>query len=322
MWRLLGKVRKQHVKEIDINTSFQSIPSNLAYNDYCSKMKRSFISIKISEYLSIPKEIGDFLFYQSMANTSFMNYQNESDPRFIIYLAELMLQWNEQELDIPSKIKNAPLRADIQNVMLKVYEINKNNIFCQSHCCMNHNPFSGSQDHSRWEIYRDVIFAATQGQFLLISKEEISKYKNGVVFCEGVIKNRADIPLCRNKARETLEKQGINQKMLMNWLLVLSEAITNTIKHAEEGKMFLIDDSDNNEIRFVIEDRGSGFALQDLPNMTLLAGYSTKKSLGQGFTLMMKIAKQVILNTSSEGSTLILIFEYSKEKSNRLNATG
>ena len=62
-------------------------------------------------------------------------------------------------------------------------------------------------------------------------------------------------------------------------------------------------------MNIIIEDTGSGFPLKTLPYTTLMAGYSTKKSLGQGFTLMMKLATQVLLKTSSSGSTIVLIFE-------------
>jgi phosphoglycerate-specific signal transduction histidine kinase len=62
-------------------------------------------------------------------------------------------------------------------------------------------------------------------------------------------------------------------------------------------------------VNVLVEDIGPGFPLKLLPNTTLMAGYSTKKSLGQGFTLMMKMIEQVLLSTVPyEGSTLILIF--------------
>jgi hypothetical protein len=44
--------------------------------------------------------------------------------------------------------------------------------------------------------------------------------------------------------------------------------------------------------------------------------------MGQGFTLMMKMTKQVVLYTSPIGSTLILLFDSAKETGGDLNATG
>lgn len=227
-----------------------------------------------------------------------------------------MLNWHEHKQDVAQKIEGLKQKNNIKNAMLKAYDVHKQDLFLPSPLQVKQESVGSldQKENSEWEIYRDVIFAATQGQFLLISEEEISKYETGNVFCEGTIKERSDIPVCRNYAKESLEQLGFDKVKSVSWLLVLSEAITNTIKHAEEGKMTLIDDEENNEVRFFIKDKGPGFPLKELPRTTLLAGYSTKKSMGQGFTLMMKMAKQVLLCTSSEGSTIILIFEANKEK--------
>jgi anti-sigma regulatory factor (Ser/Thr protein kinase) len=169
------------------------------------------------------------------------------------------------------------------------------------------------EEVTKWTVYRDVIFAATQGKFLLITEREVSQYKVGTLLCEGIINERSDIPIRRNQVKEALEHKVTNKAKLMSLLLVLSEAITNTIKHAEEGAMTVLEDKEKNEIRFIIEDKGPGFPLKDLPKTTLLAGYSTKRSMGQGFTLMMKMTKQVALHTSPMGATIILLFNFDDE---------
>jgi anti-sigma regulatory factor (Ser/Thr protein kinase) len=318
--RFLDKVIKKPVKGIQIQPSSPSLSADLSYADLDFFTKRGFLAIKISQYLNLPKDDGEYLFHQSLYNSSFMNFDKETHKEFILYLSELMLNWSKQKQDIPHQVKNTNLRNDIQNAMLKAYEIYKHELFSQP---LHKEELTRSEEqleNTEWKVHRDVIFAATQGHFLLISEEELDKYKTGNLFCEGEIRERSDIPICRNDAKESLEKRGFNKSKVMSWLLVLSEAITNTIKHAESGKMMLIEDLDSNEIRFIIEDNGPGFSLEDLPNMTLLAGYSTKRSMGQGFTLMMKMTKQVILYTSSEGSTIILCFDSSKEKEGNINA--
>jgi anti-sigma regulatory factor (Ser/Thr protein kinase) len=274
--------------------------------------KRGFLGKKLSQYLGFNKDEGDYLFYLSLSKSFFTNPNKENRNEFILYLSELMLKWSEQKLDVPYQIKNLDVKPDIQNAMLKAYDIYKNDLFSIPNAT-EEQQLTVSYNDVIWEIYRDVIFATTQEKFLLIAEEEVNKYKEGIVLCEGRIKDRSDIPICRNLAKEKLELEGFNNSTIMSWLLALSEAITNVIKHAEEGKMTIIKDEKNHEIRFVIEDKGSGFALKDLPKKTLLAGYSTKKSLGQGFTLMMKMAKRVLLFTSSKGSVLILKFDISKE---------
>nr|WP_245247298.1 MULTISPECIES: ATP-binding protein [unclassified Paenibacillus] len=164
-----------------------------------------------------------------------------------------------------------------------------------------------TEDDEIWQVYRDVIFAATQRKFLLIRKTEVDEYKQGSLLCRVSITERSDIPKARDLAKQNLLELGFSQSVVMSQILVISEAITNILKHAKEGIMFIV--ATDTEIHVLVEDKGSGFPLKLLPNTTLMAGYSTKKSLGQGFTLMMKMTDQVLLSTvPDEGSTLILVF--------------
>lgn len=299
----------------EVRHTAPSLSPNITFSDLNYMTKRGFLSKKISQYLGLGQDDGDSFFYQSLTKSSFLEKKENIQTNDILYLSELMLKWHEKKMDIPLQIKKMNIKNDIQNAMLKAFEIYKEDLFSPP-LKLNTKPevLSMQDTDDKWRVYRDVMFAATQEKFLLITKEEVNKYKIGKLFCEGIIKERSDIPICRNLAKEHLELVGIKNSTIMSCLLVLSEAITNTIKHAEEGKMSLIQDEENNVIKFIIEDIGPGFSLSNLPNMILLAGYSTKKSLGQGFTLMMKIAKQVLLNTSSKGSTIILIFDIDNEK--------
>lgn len=314
MRRLFDKVFKDSSKENN-QLSAKSLPSDLAYKEINFRTKRGFLAKKISNYVGLDTAHGDDLFYLSFSSTSFMDLTNENDPLIFLQLSEKMLLWGVKNQDIVQQIKNTDISDEIQNAMLKAFEIVKSDLFSNPSIAVEQQEFTLSNkqhDDEKWLVYRDVILAATQGKFLLITEKEVNRYMEGIVFCEGTINDRSDIPLCRNRAKESLESKFISKTTIMSWLLVLSEAITNTIKHAEGGKMTLIEDVENNEVRFVIEDRGPGFSLKELPNATLLAGYSTKKSMGQGFTLMMKMAKQVSLFTSPNGSILILNFDSSK----------
>lgn len=323
MRRLFDKVFKVSSKVND-QPFAMSLPSELEFTDLNSMTKRGFLAKKLSKYVGLgtDKAQGDYLFYLSYSKKSFQNPDNENE--LVLYLSELMLKWSEQSKDIPLQIQQLDVKNDTQNAMLKAFEIYRNELFRIPTTSKKQHELSKASQHpddDKWEVYRDVILAATQGKFLLIRKDEINGYRGGVVFCEGTIKNSSDIPNCRNRAKQSLESKDLTKTQIMSWLLVLSEAITNTIKHAEEGKMTLIENVEKNEIRFVIEDKGPGFLLSDLPQMTLLAGYSTKKSMGQGFTLIMKMAKHVALYTSQTGSTIILTFDSGKEEERKFHAT-
>ncbi|WAH36787.1 ATP-binding protein [Alicyclobacillus dauci] len=167
-------------------------------------------------------------------------------------------------------------------------------------------------DRRIWQVYRDVIYAATQRKFLLITEQEVDSYMQGNIRLEVEVKERTDITKCRERANQVFLDLGYEPTNIMGRLLVISEAVTNILKHAEYGKMILVEDGQS--VRAVIQDTGPGFSIPDLPNTTLLAGYSTKKSLGQGFNLMMKMSDQVVLSTSPQGSTIILVFNEKQDK--------
>ncbi|MEH7381321.1 ATP-binding protein [Bacillus sp. JJ1533] len=317
MRRLFNRVFKN--SSIEKEQPFaMTLPSGTEFDDLDQMTKKGFLAKKLCEYSGGDKAQGDFIFYLSFTKKSF--HDPISDEEVFLHLSEIMVNWNEQNLDIPQEIRQLDVKNDIQNAMLKAFEMFKNELFVSLNTVKQTS--LKQADDGKWEVYRDVILAATQGKFLLIKEDEVEGFKEGIVFCENTIKNRSDIPNCRNQAKEILESKHISKTLVMTWLLVLSEAITNTIKHAEEGKMTLIEDTAKKEVRFIIEDKGPGFNLQDLPKMALLEGYSTKKSMGQGFTLMMKMTKQVTLYTSPQGSTIILHFDFTNEKEGKFDATG
>ncbi|WP_179295442.1 ATP-binding protein [Bacillus sp. FJAT-45350] len=310
MKRILDKVLKKSTVELHVGAP--SLPVDLSYTELTYMTRRGFLAQKLHQYLSDNNSKSSLLFFRSLSKISFNHKQTNQDHEQLLYISELMLEWCNQGEDIPTQVKKLEVRNDIQNAMLKAYDIHKKDLFEQKKK-IDESITTTEKSDPIWMVYKDVIFSVTQGQFLLISEQEVSKYKQGKVYCEGIIRERSDIPRCRNQVKDILEQKEFNKAKVMSWLLALSEAITNTLKHAEEGKLTMLEDKERNEIRFVIEDKGPGFSLEELPKTTLLAGYSTKKSMGHGFSLMMKMTKQVLLYTSPIGSTLILTIDYAQE---------
>jgi anti-sigma regulatory factor (Ser/Thr protein kinase) len=77
------------------------------------------------------------------------------------------------------------------------------------------------------------------------------------------------------------------------------------VKHGQEGKVYAgtLEDS----VWVGISDRGPGIDALILPQATLQRGFSTKPSLGLGYSIMLDIADRVLLNTGPGGTTVILI---------------
>jgi anti-sigma regulatory factor (Ser/Thr protein kinase) len=239
--------------------------------------------------------------------------ENDKPPAGVHHLSACLLEWIRQGEDVPERIKQLELAPDYKQSMTILFEEAREELYeiYKPVSCACISGSAGAQTASPsqdvWEVYRDVIYAATQKKLLLIDKKDVERYKRGTVLCEAPILERSDIPRARDQAKGCLIGIGFSPSDMMSHLLIISEAITNVLKHAEQGSMTLI--QDGGEVRVVVEDKGQGFPLKVLPNATLMAGYSTKKSLGQGFTLMMKMAEQVLLATSPSGSTLILIMK-------------
>ncbi|NHN35414.1 ATP-binding protein [Paenibacillus agricola] len=234
-------------------------------------------------------------------------YQQEGDEgEYLLFLAATLLGWLQEQKDVYLQIKELQLPDKFHRCVLEVYEEIKEDISLVLPQKQAILPERGSDDEV-WEVYRDVIYAVTQKKFLLMRKGEIASYKQGNLICEATIRERSDIPKARDLAKQKLHDIGIPSATLMSQLLLISEAITNILKHAKEGMLTIV--KTETSVHVIVEDKGPGFPLKLLPNTTLMAGYSTKKSLGQGFTLMMKMSQQVLLCTvPNEGTTLILVF--------------
>ncbi|MFC4401660.1 ATP-binding protein [Gracilibacillus xinjiangensis] len=238
------------------------------------------------------------LFFHSFSNSTIDKIPDEK-ARQLFQLARLGVNWLQNNEVIEERLKDLPISRKYRETFTRVLsELHNESIFEQ---------VSVDTKKMEWEVYRDVIYAATNGSFLLIDQGEVKQYKQGEILTEVLIQERGDVPKARNAAKEAFTKIGLKSSKILSYNLIISEAVTNILKHAENGKMCILSEEDI--IRVVIKDKGPGFPMKILPKATLMAGFSMKESLGHGFTLMMKIAKQVILETSSSGSTLILILD-------------
>jgi anti-sigma regulatory factor (Ser/Thr protein kinase) len=266
-----------------------------------------WIASRIGQKLHMDNKQAGNLIYLSLSQDTILEDQNDHN-QYVLYLSSCLVGWILEEEDVYFKIKEMNLEEKNHTCLLEMYEEVKHDVGRYLPKEQPQESVLRSEEDEIWQVYRDVIYAATQRKFQLIRKSEIDRYKEGRILCSASITERPDIPKARDLAKQNLnELGGISPSDIMSHLLVISEAITNVLKHAREGKMTLI--ASDSKIHVLVEDKGEGFPLKLLPNTTLMAGYSTKKSLGQGFTLMMKMSELVLLSTvPGEGSTLILVF--------------
>ncbi|NGQ94906.1 HD domain-containing protein [Brevibacillus sp. SYP-B805] len=153
-------------------------------------------------------------------------------------------------------------------------------------------------------LYRDVIYSVTQGKMLLSDDQEIAQFYRSELLAEVPITAKKDVAICRDQVSKHLDRLGVPEKMKFSILLCTSEAATNVLKHAIDGRMKLF--VDEPFLRVIVEDNGSGIELSEIPKSTLMTGYSSKVSMGHGFSLMLKLMNRVVLSTGPQGTTVVL----------------
>lgn len=275
------------------------------------------LAYRIGHHLEKDERVSKEAFFQSLK--SCRTTENESDE--LLSYAKLLYDWIESGEDVNEKLTENHFSIQVEEVMLQTFKEYKN-VLKKRKSILGRWEKSKQTDKakygSEWKVYRDVMHAATQRKFLLIDEEEAFHFLNkGHILFHGKVRERKDIPTCREAAKESLENASFSSLRLNSLLLVISEATTNIIKHAEEGEVAVTECEDS--LHIIVKDKGPGYVLEDLPNTVLMAGYSTKKSLGQGFTLMMKIVDQIQLALTSDGSILVLSFAL-KEEGNMIHA--
>lgn len=155
------------------------------------------------------------------------------------------------------------------------------------------------------QSYQDVIHTLSNNKIHLCVQEQELFENLGDYIDSMPIKNVTDVPRSRNFVSQYVSNYRVTRSK-MEILLAVSEATTNLIKHATEGEISLF--SKNDVFQVLITDNGSGIPLHELPKTILVSGYSSKRSLGKGFSLMSTLSERVVVYTSSHGTKILLEF--------------
>ncbi|GAA0465094.1 ATP-binding protein [Alkalibacillus silvisoli] len=282
----INKASKQQLIELDPNTRLI---------DLFNKTIIGFLAKEIGKEMNLSTEAAHVLYYSAISSGE--EFSN-NDGLFFDY-AYKIVDWCERHKDVEAEINSLDASELMKQALITVYHKHKYDL---NHLTVINKP--NYEENQEWQIYREAMYAASQEKFLLISKQELDECYNGEILAAQTILDRQDIPICRQKTTQALESLQVNQTELRSWLLVVSEAVTNVLKHADSGSMVIINGED--EVRIIVKDNGRGYPIKELPNLILLSGFSTKQSLGQGFTLMMKIVDLISLYTDHNGSSIVL----------------
>lgn len=151
-------------------------------------------------------------------------------------------------------------------------------------------------------FYREVIQAVTKDKLHLVDAEEIPS--EGEMVEEGILESEGGDRAARKRLRAIAQEAGMDENRARELVLAVGEATTNAVKHATQGRYTVFLAPDRIIVR--ISDKGEGIDTADLPATLFQAGFSTKVSMGMGYTLMLELSDRVYLHTGPEGTVLQL----------------
>ncbi|MGG7621689.1 HD domain-containing phosphohydrolase, partial [Bacillus coreaensis] len=153
------------------------------------------------------------------------------------------------------------------------------------------------------ESYVGLVNILSEGKIILhvSSKELITQL--GEFVCDIQVSKTPDVPKSREMIKQVIENYAPHLDS-MKVQIAVTEAVTNVLKHATGGGLFIY--HKEKHLQFFISDTGSGIPLHEIPKTILVSGYSSKKSLGQGFKMIAKFCDKVHIQTSPEGTNVLI----------------
>lgn len=163
--------------------------------------------------------------------------------------------------------------------------------------------FERQVENQKQAFYRDTIFSVTDGKLLICEPEEVRAYlASAEVRLE--VRETAELTAARNKIARYCVSRGLDEDLTKMFTLAVGEALTNALKHAGRGRAFAGTTPDG--VWAGVTDRGRGIESLILPKVVLKRGFSTKPSLGLGYSIMLELADRVLLSTGPTGTRVLL----------------
>jgi len=148
-------------------------------------------------------------------------------------------------------------------------------------------------------FYREVLNTVSHGRFHLVDAEKIPTPETEILDRPLDSLNYAKI---RSELRRLAHQTGLSEQQASDLVVVFGEAASNAIKHGVDGHCQVFTTPNGLLVR--VSDRGPGIRTEQLPATLFESGFSTKVSLGMGYTLMLQLADTIWLATGPEGTIL------------------
>lgn len=154
----------------------------------------------------------------------------------------------------------------------------------------------------RRRFFQDALLAVTDGRLWLLSSEEFSAESAGLPRDAVELRSAGDVQEARSRVEASLAGWDADRRVEV--ATAVSEVATNAVVHGGGGQLRFAASADS--VRVLCEDRGPGIAFDMLSRATLQRGFSTRRSLGVGFTVLLQLMDRVGLCTGPEGTRVLL----------------
>lgn len=159
-------------------------------------------------------------------------------------------------------------------------------------------------DAEKRAFYRETILSATDGKLDIRDKEDLDDYLTEAQIVREV-HAPSDLGTMRSEIERFCGQHGLIDTRLDNFMLGFGEAVDNAFKHANGGHVYAY--ADDEHLWVAVSDNGTGIESLILPRAVLRRGFSTKPSLGLGYSIMLQVADHILLSTGKSGTTVVLV---------------
>lgn len=154
------------------------------------------------------------------------------------------------------------------------------------------------------QFYRETILSVTDGKLDIEDRGELRSFLS-LAEQRIEVDEPAHVAVARHEVERFCRDSRLSGERLETFMIGVGEAITNAIKHGNRGRVYA--GKHEGAVWVGVSDRGAGIESLILPRATLLRGFSTKPSLGLGYSIMLDVADRILLSTGERGTIVVLI---------------
>lgn len=285
---LVGKLDLDHIEMLVENISYPSshddasISVDLTENQYM--IGNSYISIGDGESIFIQMRDGKVHSTHNLIPSTF--YQK---------LAEIAMERQE--------IVHDTFSDQLRTWDIHAHSLDNGDVTIFAHDITPYLGYRKQLEKSILESYVVLVNILSEGKINLHTSSEELMNQLGEFVDDIQVSKNSDVPKSRELIKIVLEKYAPHLDS-MKVQVAVTEAVTNVLKHATGGRLCIY--LKENQLQFFISDKGSGIPLHEIPKTILVSGYSSKRSLGQGFKMISKFCDEVQVHTSSQGTQVLI----------------